>query len=149
MALMENWDLKNSNNRVRHVCNGSRNELHYIISDLGTTFVKTGGQRSPIAFFKSIKGSRNEPDDYVEDFIDEIKGNLVRLVYSAYLREQLNTQENDVLEAAPDYLSRLRDRGIIATPTPYAHSHARVSPSIRNHPRRSTLPSAKSGHFYE
>lgn len=83
MALMENWDLKDDNNRVLLVRNNSRNELHYIVSDLGTTFGKTGGQRSPIAFFKSIKGSRNEPDDYVEDeFIDEIEGNMVRLDYS-------------------------------------------------------------------
>jgi hypothetical protein len=71
------------NNRVLLVRNGGRNELHYIVSDLGTTFGKTGAQRSPIALFKSIKGSRNEPDDYVEDeFIDEIEGNMVRLDYS-------------------------------------------------------------------
>ena len=82
MALMENWDLKDENNRILVVQNGNRNELHYIVSDLGTTFGKTGGQKSPIAFFKSIKGSRNEPDDYVNDeFIDQVEGNTVRLDY--------------------------------------------------------------------
>jgi hypothetical protein len=83
MALMENWDLKDSNNRILLVRNGASNELHYIVSDLGTTFGKTGGQKSPISFIKNIKGSRNEPEDYVKDeFIKEVQGNLVRLDYS-------------------------------------------------------------------
>lgn len=82
MALMENWDLKDENNRILVVSNGNRNELHYIVSDLGTTFGKTGGQKSPMAFIRSIKGSRNEPDDYVNDeFIDGVEGNIVRLDY--------------------------------------------------------------------
>src|SRR5688500_16068756 len=34
MALMENWDLKNDNNRVLEVRNNGRNELHYVVSDL-------------------------------------------------------------------------------------------------------------------
>ena len=36
--------------------------------------------------------------------------------------------------SARDIVGRLRQRGIIATTTPYARSHARVSPSIRNSP---------------
>ncbi|MGH9882318.1 MAG: hypothetical protein ACRD6N_12850 [Pyrinomonadaceae bacterium] len=44
MALMENWDLKDSNNRILVVRGDGGNELRYIISDLGTTFGKTGGQ---------------------------------------------------------------------------------------------------------
>lgn len=36
--------------------------------------------------------------------------------------------------SARDVVGRLRQRGIIATTTPYARSHARVSPSIRNSP---------------
>ena len=82
MALMENWDLKDDNNRILAVRNGNRNELQYIVSDLGTTFGKTGGQKSPIAFIKSIKGSRNEPEDFVKDkFIEGVEGNVVKLDY--------------------------------------------------------------------
>ena len=82
MALMENWDLKDDNNRILAVRNGNRNELQYIVSDLGTTFGKTGGQKSPVAFIKSIKGSRNEPEDYVNDkFIEGVEGNVVKLDY--------------------------------------------------------------------
>ena len=82
MALMENWDIKDDNNRILAVQNGNRTELQYIVSDLGTTFGKTGGQKSPMAFIKSIKGSRNEPEDYVNDeFIDGVEGNVVKLDY--------------------------------------------------------------------
>jgi hypothetical protein len=83
MALMENWDLKDSNNQILVVSNGGGTELHYIVSDLGTTFGKTGGQKSPVAFFKKIKGSRNEPAEFAGDeFIDGVEGNTVRLDYS-------------------------------------------------------------------
>lgn len=37
--------------------------------------------------------------------------------------------------SARDVVGRLRQRKIVATPTPYAASHARVSPSIRNSPQ--------------
>lgn len=82
MALMENWDLKDDNNRIVAVSRNGGHELHYIVSDLGTTFGKTGGQKSPMAFIRSIKGSRNEPEDYVNDsFVEGVEGGMVRLDY--------------------------------------------------------------------
>ena len=113
MALMENWDLKDDNNRILVVKNGNRTELQYIVSDLGTTFGKTGGQKSPIAFIKSIKGSRNEPDDYVNDeFIDEVQGNTVRLDYDG---KNASLMRNITIEDAKwigGLLARLSDRQI-------------------------------------
>lgn len=113
MALMENWDLKDSNNRILAVKNGNGSELHYVVSDLGATFGKTGGQKSPIAFFKSIKGSRNEPDDYVKDeFIDEVEGNTVRFDYSG--KNQSMMRDITIADARwiGGWLSRLSDRQI-------------------------------------
>src|SRR5687767_12215783 len=82
MALMENWDLKDDNNGILAVRRNGKIELHYIVSDLGTTFGKTGGQKSPMAFIRSIKGSRYEPEDYVKDaFVDGVEGTMVRLDY--------------------------------------------------------------------
>src|SRR5262245_40133928 len=43
MALMNNWDLKQQNNAIYQV--GER-ELRYLVSDLGGTFGKTGGDWS-------------------------------------------------------------------------------------------------------
>jgi len=113
MALLENWDLKDENNRILVVRNGNRNELHYIVSDLGTTFGKTGGQKSPVAFIKSIKGSRNEPEDYINDaFIDGVEGNTVRLDYhgkNADLMRDITVAEARWIGGL---LSRLSDRQI-------------------------------------
>ena len=113
MALMENWDLKDSNNRILVVQNGNRNELHYVVSDLGTTFGKTGGQKSPMAFIKSIKGSRNEPDDYVKDeFINGVEGNTVLLDYDG--KNESLMRDISVVDARwiGGLLARLSDRQI-------------------------------------
>ena len=111
MALMENWDLKDSNNRILVVKRGSRNELHYIVSDLGTTFGKTGGQHSPMALIRKIKGSRNEPDDYVKDkFIDEIQGDMVDLDYSGKNKSLMENISIADARWIGGWLARLSDR---------------------------------------
>jgi hypothetical protein len=113
MALMENWDIKDSNNRILVVRNGGRNELQYIVSDLGTTFGKTGGQKSPIAFIKKIKGSRNEPDDYVSDeFIDEVEANTVRLDYDGKNGDLMRNISIADARWIGGWLSRLSDEQI-------------------------------------
>src|SRR5215213_1375469 len=44
MALVNNWDLKDDNNKVIYSPGeGGEGELRYVISDLGATFGKTGG----------------------------------------------------------------------------------------------------------
>jgi hypothetical protein len=76
MVLIENWDIKDDNNKIllAHNEQTGRNELLYIISDLGATFGKTGG---------IISRSRNEPEDYVKaKFINEVKGNYVDFRFS-------------------------------------------------------------------
>src|SRR4051812_42772342 len=37
MALFENWDLKDDNNRILAVAGDGGTELHYVVSDLGAT----------------------------------------------------------------------------------------------------------------
>jgi hypothetical protein len=76
MALLNNWDLKDDNNRVVYVpgAGGRRGELRYIISDLGTTFGRTGN---------FISRNRNEPAAYVKTrFVERVDGGLVRFDYS-------------------------------------------------------------------
>ena len=76
MVLLENWDIKDDNNKILLVRDEQtgRNELQYIISDLGATFGKTGGV---------LSRTRNKPEDYVEaKFINEVKGNHVDFRFS-------------------------------------------------------------------
>jgi hypothetical protein len=71
MILLENWDIKDTNNKILGLRSErtGRNEMLYIISDLGGTFGKTGG---------FISRSRNEPEDYARaKFIKGVKGSLV------------------------------------------------------------------------
>lgn len=113
MALMENWDLKDDNNRVVWVKGSAGNELRYIVSDLGTTFGKTGGQNSPMAFFRSIKGSRNEPKDYVSDaFVKAVEGNVVRLDYDGKNSDLMNNISVSDAKWIGELLSRLSDSQI-------------------------------------
>ena len=75
MGLLNNWDLKDTNNKVIYVpAGGGQGELRYIISDLGATFGKTGN---------FITHSRNEPEKYVKTgFVDKVEGGFVRFDYS-------------------------------------------------------------------
>jgi len=71
MVLLENWDIKDDNNKILLVRNEQtgKNELRYIISDLGGTLGKTGG---------IISRSRNKPEDFAKaKFINSVKGNNV------------------------------------------------------------------------
>jgi hypothetical protein len=76
MAFLNNWDLKDDNNKLIHVPvgDGTQWETQYIISDLGATFGKTGGFMSR---------SRNKPEDYVKSkFVEGVEGGRVKFAYS-------------------------------------------------------------------
>lgn len=74
MVLLNNWDIKDSNNEILAIkgSDGTQ-ELHYIISDLGGSLGKTGG------FFSR---SRNKPEDFVKaKFVESVKGGRVDFNY--------------------------------------------------------------------
>jgi hypothetical protein len=75
MALLNNWDLKDDNNKILVVSGADgASELRYVISDLGATFGKTGN---------FITHSRNEPEKYVKTgFVDKVEGGFVRFDYN-------------------------------------------------------------------
>ena len=74
MALINNWDLKDSNNEIVQVRGGR--ELHYIISDLGATF----GHASTTPLFWRLTRSRNNPEKYAKSkFVEKVKGDRVVL----------------------------------------------------------------------
>src|SRR5687767_2997888 len=68
MAMINNWDLKDSNNEIIQT-NG---ELRYVISDLGATF----GHASTTPLFWRLTRSRNNPSKYADaKFLEQVKGN--------------------------------------------------------------------------
>jgi hypothetical protein len=76
MGLVNNWDLKDTNNKLIYVPGGegSAGELRYVISDLGATFGKTGN---------FITHSRNEPKKYIKtSFVEKVEGGRVKFDYN-------------------------------------------------------------------
>ena len=113
MALVENWDMKDDNNRVLAVSGASGTELQHVVSDLGATIGKTGGQSGPIAFIRQVKGTRNEPDDYANDqFIDGVEGGRVRFNFSGKNSEMMRDITVEDARWLGGILSRLSDRQI-------------------------------------
>ncbi|HLL75111.1 MAG TPA: hypothetical protein VK421_07570 [Pyrinomonadaceae bacterium] len=84
MGLLENWDMKDDNNKIVYVPGegGAQGELRYIISDLGATFGKTDSPGGVSSWLRQVRGTRNEPGDYVGDkFITGVQGGNVVLDY--------------------------------------------------------------------
>lgn len=78
MALINNWDIKDSNNQILLVRNNGVNELQYVISDLGATF----GQSGSVPVIWRLTRSRNEPRKYRDaEFVDVVKDNHVYFHY--------------------------------------------------------------------
>ena len=106
MILLENWDIKDTNNKIlltRNEQTGAE-ELHYIISDLGATFGKTGG---------ILSRSRNKPEDYVEaKFINEVKGNHVDFRFSGKRQGLFDDITIEQARWIGELLARLTDQQI-------------------------------------
>ena len=111
MALVENWDLKDDNNRILAVSGAGGTELHYIVSDLGATIGKTGGQSGPIAFLRQVKGTRNAPTDYASDkFIEGVEAGRVRFSYEGKNKALMQDITVEDAQWLGQILSRLSDK---------------------------------------
>jgi hypothetical protein len=108
MALINNWDLKDSNNQIVYVKN-SGPQLQYIISDLGATF----GHASTTPLFWRFTRSRNDPTKYARsEFFEKVKGDRVVLHFGGKNRGLLkDISVNDALWTGR-LLAQLSDRQI-------------------------------------
>jgi hypothetical protein len=80
------------------------NELRYVISDLGTTFGKTGS---------FITRSRNKPKDFVKaEFVDELDDNYVDFHYSGKRKDVFRDITIAQARWIGRWLSRLSDQQI-------------------------------------
>lgn len=77
MAFFANWDMKDVNNSILRI-NGVD---HYVVSDLGTAFGKTGSVGAPL--FWMIGRSRNVPADYQKaEFVKGVRNGKVELEFN-------------------------------------------------------------------
>jgi hypothetical protein len=110
MVLLNNWDIKDSNNVILHVPRDGRDELQYAISDLGATLGKTGRWPAIWRFTRS----RNDPEGFAGDrFIDEIKSDgRVDFHFSGKKRGMFNDITVEDARWIGSWLARLSDRQI-------------------------------------
>jgi hypothetical protein len=104
MGLLNNWDLKDTNNKIIYVPGegGGQGELQYVVSDLGATFGKTGGP---------ISHSRNEPEKYVKTaFVEKVEGGRVKFGYHGKNSGLFDTITVEQAKWIGDLLSQLSDQ---------------------------------------
>jgi hypothetical protein len=108
MALINNWDLKDSNNQIITIKN-EPGEHYYIISDLGATF----GHASTTPLFWRFTRSRNNPKNFAKSkFLEKVKDNRVVLHFGGKNRgllKNITVQDANWMAAL---LSQLSDAQI-------------------------------------
>jgi hypothetical protein len=107
MALINNWDLKDSNNVI--IKSRGSNKLYYVISDLGATF----GHASTTPIFWRITRSRNNPANYAKsNFFEKVKGNRVVLHFGGKNRGIMKDLTVQDAQWIASLLSQLSDNQI-------------------------------------
>jgi hypothetical protein len=107
MALINNWDLKDSNNVIIKDRDDNTDELRYVISDLGATF----GHASTTPILWRITRSRNNPEKYAKsDFLEKVKGDRVVLHFGGKNRGLMKDIRIDDARWIASLLSQLSDQ---------------------------------------
>jgi len=107
MALINNWDLKDSNNVIIQDRSDNSDELRYVISDLGATF----GHASTTPIIWRITRSRNNPEKYAKsDFLEKVKGDRVVLHFGGKNRGLMKDIRVDDARWIASLLSQLTDQ---------------------------------------
>ena len=109
MALINNWDIKDSNNEMLQFRGRDGDVLVYIISDLGATF----GHASGTPLFWRITRSRNNPKNYANsNFLKKVKDNRVELKYGGKNTGLFKNINVDDATWIASWLSQLSDQQI-------------------------------------
>jgi hypothetical protein len=107
MAMINNWDLKDSNNVIVQVGDNGDAELRYIISDLGATF----GHASTTPLFWRWTRSRNNPSKYAKtEFLEKVKGERVVLHFGGKNRGLMNDLSVRDAQWLSSWLAQLSDQ---------------------------------------
>lgn len=112
MSLLNNWDIKDTNNKVLYVpgAGGRRGELRYIVSDLGATF---GRVKLDVPGLWRIRRNRNDPEDYAKDaFLEDVKGGQVYLFYKGKRQDLFDDIRVEEARWIAGLLSKLSERQI-------------------------------------
>ncbi len=115
MALLNNWDLKDVNNKIiqpSKKSGGDRSETIYYVSDLGATFGKTGsGFRKIPGFMTAPAGTKGEAGPYSDQvFIKKVSGGQVVFNYKGKDPKALEGVSVEHARWMGNLLGRLSDK---------------------------------------
>jgi hypothetical protein len=106
MLLLNNWDIKDDNNKILVAKNKETGatELQYIVSDLGGTLGKTGN---------FISRTRNKPSDFQKSrFIEKVEGDIVRFNYGGKRGDLFRNITVEQARWVGELMSRLSEQQI-------------------------------------
>jgi hypothetical protein len=107
MALINNWDLKDSNNEMVQIRGGNSGNVYYIISDLGATF----GHASTTPLLWRLTRSRNKPSNFAKSkFLEKVKGDRVVLHFGGKNRDLMKDISIQNARWMGQWLLQLTDR---------------------------------------
>jgi hypothetical protein len=115
MALINNWDLKEDNNKIIRGSKkggGDRDERIYYIADLGGTLGSTGSFFTKLPFFGNAPaGTKGDPDAYAaQAFIEGVKNGQVVFHYKGKDPKALEGVSVENARWMGDLLGRLSDK---------------------------------------
>lgn len=115
MALLNNWDLKDVNNKIARPDKkggGDRDARIYYVADLGGTLGKTGSFFRKLPFFGSAPaGSKGDPDGYYnQPFIDGVNNGQVAFHYEGKNSKALEGVTVENARWMGNLLGRLSDK---------------------------------------
>jgi hypothetical protein len=115
MALINNWDIKDENNKIvrpNKESGGDRNARIYYVSDLGGTLGATGNALAKIPGFGNVPGgSKGKPDSFANQaFIDGVQNGKVVFHYEGKRGEVLEGVSVEDARWMGDLLGRLSDK---------------------------------------
>jgi hypothetical protein len=112
MALLNNWDIKDTNNKILYApgAGGREGELRYVVSDLGATFGRVKWN-APVLW--RIRRNRNDAEDYAKDeFLEDVKRGQVYLFYKGKRQDLFDDIRVEEARWIAGLLSKLSERQI-------------------------------------
>jgi hypothetical protein len=111
MVFFNNWDVLDLQNKILKVDGADGTELHYIISDLGSTFGKLGNNNLFIVY--RIGRKTNNPSKYIDSsFIDDVKDGYVDLAYKGKNRDLFEDITVEQARWLAELMNQLSDQQI-------------------------------------
>ena len=111
--ILNNWDLKTSNNKIYDVIDGDRARRVYVVRDLGASLGKTSfpSLLRSTPFRAMAQGSRNDVADFEEQgFIKSVEAGRVRFDYRGIHTRLVDTLTVDDIVWTCTLMARLSDQ---------------------------------------